>query len=73
MLKAMFVFALLDRGSMAVNDVEPYVGRVPCYREVADKFLGLDSAGIARMLLGDLERARAIGIRDGVAYPEMEA
>jgi len=73
MLKVMFVFALLDRGSMEVGDVEAYIAKVPCYREVSEEFLGLDAAGIAQMLLEDLARAGAVSIRGGVAWPAMEA
>jgi glyoxylase-like metal-dependent hydrolase (beta-lactamase superfamily II) len=72
-VKVLFVFALLDRGAMRVADVEPYVARVPCYRELSERFLGMDAAALARWMLGDLERAGAVAIRDGVALPTMAA
>jgi glyoxylase-like metal-dependent hydrolase (beta-lactamase superfamily II) len=72
-VKVMFVFALLDRGAMAVADVPAYVDRVPCYRQMSDRFLGLDSGALAAWLLEDLERGGAIVIRDGFARPTSRA
>jgi len=71
--KVMFVFALLDRQAMPVAEVPAYVGRVPCYRQLSDRFLGLDDAALADWLLADLARAGAITIRDGIARPTMAA
>jgi glyoxylase-like metal-dependent hydrolase (beta-lactamase superfamily II) len=72
-VKVLFVFALLDKGSMRAGDVPGYVGRVPCYRELSGRFLGMDDAALARWLLADLERGGAIAIRDGVVRPTMAA
>jgi glyoxylase-like metal-dependent hydrolase (beta-lactamase superfamily II) len=72
-VKVLFVFALLDRQEMNVAEVAGYVGRVPCYREMSQRFLGLDDEALAGYLLDDLARARAITIRDGVARPAMAA
>ena len=71
--KVMFVFALLDRQSMAVADVPAYVGRVACYRQLSERFLKLGDGALAEWLLADLARAGAITIRDGVARPNMAA
>jgi len=72
-VKVLFVFALLDKGSMRAGDVPGYLGRIPCYRELSERFLGLDDAGLARWLLSDLERGGAIAIRDGAVRPAMAA
>ena len=72
-VKVMFVFALLDRGSMPLADVEGYVARVPCYRELSDRFLGMDAKALAAMVLGDLERAGAVRIANGNVVPTMAA
>jgi hypothetical protein len=72
-VKVMFVFALLDRQSMAAAEVPAYVGRVPCYRQLSQRFLGLDDGALAAWLLADLERTGAIAIRDGIARPTMPA
>jgi len=73
MAKVMFVFALLDRGSMPVAEVEAYVARVPCYREVSGRFLGMDAKALAEMILGDLERAGAVRIANSLVMPTMAA
>ena len=72
-LKVLFVFALLDRQEMNVADVAGYVGRVPCYRQLSQRFLGLDDDALAEYLLADLARAGAIAIRDGIVRPTMAA
>lgn len=73
MVKAMFVFALLDRQAMAAAEVPAYVARVPCYRETSTRFLGLDDGALAAWMLADLERAGAITIRDGLVRPTLPA
>ena len=72
-VKVMFVFALLDRQAMNVADVPAYLGRVPCYRQLSERFLGMDSKALAAWLLDDLARAGAITIHDGVVRPAMAA
>jgi glyoxylase-like metal-dependent hydrolase (beta-lactamase superfamily II) len=72
-VKVMFVFALLERGGMAVADVPGYLGRIPCYRQLSDRFLGLDPPALAEWMLADLERGGAVQIADGVAVPTMAA
>jgi glyoxylase-like metal-dependent hydrolase (beta-lactamase superfamily II) len=72
-VKVMFVFALLDRGSMPLGEVEGYVARVPCYRDMSDRFLGLDAKPLAAMILSDLERVGAVRIANGNVVPTMAA
>jgi glyoxylase-like metal-dependent hydrolase (beta-lactamase superfamily II) len=72
-VKVLFIFALLERGRMAVADVAPYVARFACYREISDRFLGLDAPALAEWLLADLERSGALRIADGIARPTMAA
>jgi glyoxylase-like metal-dependent hydrolase (beta-lactamase superfamily II) len=72
-LKVLFVFALLERGEMAVAEVPSYVARFACYREMSDRFLGLDSPALAEWLVADLERSGAIRIVNGIARPTMAA
>ena len=72
-VKVLFVFALLDKGSMAAAEVEGYLDRVPCYGELSDRFLGMDAAALARWMLPGLERSGAIAIRDGIVRPTMAA
>jgi glyoxylase-like metal-dependent hydrolase (beta-lactamase superfamily II) len=72
-VKVMFVFALLDKQSMRVADVPAYLGRVPCYRTMSERFLGMNAQALSEWMLADLERSGAITIRDGVARPNMAA
>ena len=72
-VKAMFVVALLDRESMQAADVPAYLARVPCYRELSERFLGLDCAALADWLLADLARAGAITVDSGIVRPAMAA
>jgi glyoxylase-like metal-dependent hydrolase (beta-lactamase superfamily II) len=72
-VKSMFVFALLDREAMPVENVAAYVGRVPCYAKLSRRFLGLEPRALAEWLLPDLERAGAIAISDGLVRPTMAA
>lgn len=69
MAKVMFIFALLDRQSLRVEDVPGYLGRVGCHRDLAHRFLGFDDAAYAAWLLADLERAGALTVRDGLLRP----
>ena len=69
----MFVFALLERGGMAVADVPAYLGRIPCYGQLSGRFLGMDAPALAEWMLADLARGGAIRITDGMAMPTMPA
>lgn len=72
-IKVMFVFALLDRESMAVDEVADYVARVGCYREIAERFLGRPPESLAAWLVQDLERSGAVRVEDGRVRPMMPA
>ena len=39
-----------------------YLARVPCYRELDERFLAIDAAAMARWLLADLEKSGAVRI-----------
>jgi glyoxylase-like metal-dependent hydrolase (beta-lactamase superfamily II) len=71
--KVMFVFALLDKEAMPVGDVAAYVGRVPCYSRLSQRFLGLAPGALADWLVADLERAGAIAVTEGLVRPTMAA
>ena len=72
-VKVMFVFALLDRQSMPVREVADYLGRIACYRQLSERFLGLDPRALAAWLVPDLERAGAITTANGMVRPTMAA
>ena len=72
-VKVLFTFALLDKGSMPAAQVQHYLAQVPCYRELSDRFLGLDAPELAHRVLEDLRKGGAISIRDGIVRPTMAA
>ena len=73
MAKVMFIFALLDRGSMPLAQVAGYLDRIPCYREISERFLRMDATALATWMVADLERAGAITLREGMLRPAMAA
>ena len=72
-VKVMFVFALLDKGSMPLAEVASYVARVPCYAELSERFLGLDAPRLAQWLVDDLVRSGAILLKGDLLRPAMSA
>ena len=71
MMKVMFVFSMLHRGGIALAEANAYVGRVPCYRDLDERFLGEGIDGLGLRLVADLERAGAMKVEDGFARPTM--
>ena len=65
-VKTMFVFALLDRGLMAVDGVASYLANVPCYGRLSQRFLARPPGELAPWLLEDLHRSGAVEVRDGM-------
>jgi glyoxylase-like metal-dependent hydrolase (beta-lactamase superfamily II) len=72
-VKVMFVFALLDRGSMPVAELPAYLERVPCYGMLSERFLGTAPKAMASWIVEDLQRAGAVVIRDAVMRPTARA
>jgi glyoxylase-like metal-dependent hydrolase (beta-lactamase superfamily II) len=72
-IKVMFVFALLDRGQMAVDGVASYLARVPCYGRLSRRFLGQEPQALAAWLLEDLHRSGAVAVVDGIVRPTATA
>jgi hypothetical protein len=72
-MKALFVYALLDKGSMAVGEVAGYLARVPCHRRLAERFLRREPRELADWLLSDLQRSGAVRVEAGRAWPTMAA
>jgi glyoxylase-like metal-dependent hydrolase (beta-lactamase superfamily II) len=71
MMKVMFVFSMLHRGGIAIAEANDYVDRVPCYRDLDERFLGEGIAGLGLKLVADLERVGAMRVEDGFARPTM--
>jgi glyoxylase-like metal-dependent hydrolase (beta-lactamase superfamily II) len=71
MMKVMFVFSMLHRGGIALSEADGYVARVPCYRDLDERFLGDGLEGLGVRLAEDLARAGAMRIDDGFARATM--
>ena len=72
-VKVMFVFALLDRGRMPIAEVAAYLGRIGCYRRMAERFLGGSPESLADWLVEDLARSGAIRVANGSITPTIAA
>jgi glyoxylase-like metal-dependent hydrolase (beta-lactamase superfamily II) len=72
-VKVMFVFALLDKGSMPRDEVAAYVARVPCYRDLSERFLGLAPDALAAWMVDDLLAGGAIAAEGPILRPAIPA
>ncbi len=63
-LKTMFVFSLLDRGTMPVAELPAYLARVPLYAEYNSRYFGLSWERLAGWLFGELAAIGAVA-REG--------
>ena len=64
-LKVMFVFSLMDRRRLAVHELNGYLESVPLYTDFNRRYLRLDPAALAELIVGELERAGAVRRTDG--------
>jgi glyoxylase-like metal-dependent hydrolase (beta-lactamase superfamily II) len=72
-VKVMFVFALLDRGRIGLDEVPGYLARVPCYRALSERFLGESPQAMAGWLVHDLTRAGAVALSGAELRPTATA
>lgn len=72
-VKVMFVFALLDRGRMAVADLPGYLESVPVSRDMKERYLSGDFNTLAERTLAQLLKAKAVTVEDGWITPNMAA
>jgi hypothetical protein len=68
-LKALFVFSLLDRERMLLAAVPDYMARVGVYRDFNARFFRLSPDAFAGKLVAELERAGAVHRDDGWLKP----
>jgi hypothetical protein len=64
----MFVFSLMDRRRLAVNELDTYFDSVPRYADFEWQYLKLDRAALADLIVGDLERNGAVRRLDGFLF-----
>src|SRR5258706_4029781 len=55
-LKVMFVFSLMRRRRLAVDELSDYLGTVPLYRDFNRQYLNLGPTALAELIVGDLDR-----------------
>jgi glyoxylase-like metal-dependent hydrolase (beta-lactamase superfamily II) len=68
-LKALLVFALLDKQRMPLADLPAYLDRVAVYRDFNALFFRLKPAALADLLVRELERAGALRRENGWLRP----
>jgi glyoxylase-like metal-dependent hydrolase (beta-lactamase superfamily II) len=68
-LKVMFIFSLMDRRRLPESEVDAYLESVPLYGDFNRKYLMLDGASLAKLVVGDLERSGAVSRQDGFLIP----
>ena len=71
--KALFVFALLDKGGMKMSAVPGYLESVPVYRQFRDDFLGGTNAELAERVVSELVAAKALAVDGEMLRPTMRA
>lgn len=64
-LKVMFVFSLMDHRRLPAAGVPAYLASVPLYRDFNSRYFQLEYAGLARLIVGELERSGAVKMSDG--------
>jgi len=64
-LKVMFVFSLMDRRRLGVDELGDYLESVPLYADFNRQYLHVDRTTLADLIVGDLERSGAVRRLDG--------
>jgi len=72
-VKACFIFNLLDLQRLPRDQLEAHLARVPLFRDIGVRLLGMDIPALANWLLSELKRSCAIDERDGILRPTMAA
>jgi len=67
-VKVLLAFALLEKRAMALEELPAYVERVPVYREINRRHLGMTPAALAEWLVSELERAGAARRAGGMLH-----
>lgn len=71
-LKALLMFALLDKQRMRIADLPTYLDTVGVYRDFNAMFFRLSASELAHLLVGELERSQALRRDNGWLRPGME-
>ena len=69
--KSLFVFALLDKGEMKVDDVAAYLHSVPVYRRLREQFLQGSNDELAARMMAELVAVQAVTVDGGIVRATM--
>lgn len=72
-VKALFTYAILDKRTMPLEQLERYLQRVPVMIDLNRDFIRQPWDAFARWLLADLQRAGALALVDGNIVPRIKA
>ena len=72
-VKALLVFALLDKGHMRLTGLPDYLAGVPVYRDLNAKFLRMAAGDLATRVVDELTAAGAMSVADGAMRATMRA
>jgi len=72
-VKACFIFNLLDLESLPRAELETWLDRVPIFRDIGVRLLGMEIPALAAWLLAELTQAGALAEIDGRLVPTMAA
>ena len=72
-IKACFTFNLLDLQRLPLAELEAYVASVPLFADVGVRALGMAPDALARWLLAELLKAKAIALAGDAIVPTMAA
>jgi glyoxylase-like metal-dependent hydrolase (beta-lactamase superfamily II) len=73
MMKVMFVFSLLHRGSLQAAQANAYVRAVPCYTDLNVRFVGEDPETLGERIAAELMAAGALRLDGASLFPTMAA
>ena len=69
--KSLFVFALLDKGEMKVDEVAAYLDSVPVYRRLREAFLHGTNDELAARMMAELVAVKAVRVDDEIISATM--
>jgi glyoxylase-like metal-dependent hydrolase (beta-lactamase superfamily II) len=72
-LKALLTFTLLDKQRLELAGLADFLNSLGFFREVNDRFLGLNPQALAESLVADLEKAGAVKREDSTIVPVIAA
>ena len=72
-VKALLVFALLDKKQMRLSELADYLASVPVYRDLNAQYLHMSFDALATRIVNELSAAGAISVSEGALMATMRA